>query len=209
MGPSGPGHRVPLPGQAASSPFSTRLGPSVPGACRCPRHPVPRPPGHAPSKTIGSQFGSCSWVSGRPARTPVSVCFPGGGGGEARRAAGLCPEDRHGCRPAASRPPAVPPEGPGPPSLALQMLSPPPAGRALERNDVTVQIITHADGLEATGVSRNSEQKGRELENTGKQGTGGARSLSTGRPGRPRRGKRGGVQGSGSRTPLRPLPANP
>lgn len=79
-GRSGPGHRAPLPGQAASAPLSTRLGPSVPGTCRCPSRPIPRPPGHAPSKTIGSPPGSCFGASGRRARAPVSVATRAGEG---------------------------------------------------------------------------------------------------------------------------------
>lgn len=99
------------------------------------------------------------------------------------------------CRPAASQPPAVLPERPGPPSLALQMPIPPPTGRALEHNDVTVKIITHADGLEAEGVSQNSEQKGGELE---------TRETRDGRDtvivhGRDVRGDRGGEGEAGSR----------
>lgn len=42
--------------------------------------PIPRPPGHAPSKTIGSPPGSCFGASGRRARAPVSVATRAGEG---------------------------------------------------------------------------------------------------------------------------------
>lgn len=120
----------------------------------------------------------------RHTRTGTCVCRrPGRGGGEAHAV-----QPGAALRAAACRLPHS--KGPGPPR-APQMLIPRPTGRALEHNDVAVNITTQADGLEAEGVSQSAERKGREWAGTGQRGAGGVRSVSTGRPGRPGRARRG------------------
>lgn len=125
-------------------------------------------------------------ASGRPADAHGHLCLspPGPGRGRgARRAAGRCSEGRRVCGPAARRPPAAL-RGTRTPSRGPQMLIPRPTGRALEHNDVAVNITTQADGLEAEGVSQSAERKGREWAGTGQRG---AARGSEGQAGRGRR----------------------
>lgn len=143
-------------------------------------------------------------ASGRPADAHGRLClsppWPGRGRG-ARRAAGRCSEGRRVCGPATRQPPAAL-RGTRTPSRAPQMLIPRPTGRALEHNDVAVNITTQADGLEAEGVSQSAERKGREWAGTGQRGAARGRRGAVGVHRTSREtgtGKRGGSQGSGAR----------
>lgn len=138
----------------------------------------------------------------RHTRTGACVCRrPGRGGGEAHAVqpgaalrAAACADRQPGGRLPHS-------EGPGPPRTP-QMLIPRPTGRALEHNDVAVNITTQADGLEAEGVSQSAERKGREWAGTGQRGAARGRRGAVGVHRTSREtgtGKRGGSQGSGAR----------